>query len=66
MTLKDLVRVHLISEQEEITVARKLGLYQTYDVRVGCWCDDQILDFFNMEIDQFTWSFKRGLMVIVR
>lgn len=66
MTLKDLVTAGLVGENEPITVARKLGLNNSYDVRIGSWHDDPILDYFNYEINSFTWSFAKGLMVVLR
>ena len=64
MTIHDLLNNGLVKDDDKIKVVRPL-VGNILDVRTGYWFNDQILDFHNAEITEFSWSKEKGWLVAV-
>lgn len=62
MTLYDLLMNDLITDKDMIRVVKPLQ-GNVVDMRRGYWFNDQILDFHNREITEFSWNKEQGWTV---
>lgn len=62
MTMHDLLANELLKDEDRIKVVRPL-VGQMLDVRTGHWFNDQILDFHNAEILEFSWSKEKDWFI---
>lgn len=62
MTLHDLIMNDLVKDDEKIRIIMPL-VGGVSVVRGGFWYNDQILDFQNNDICEFSWSKEKGWTV---
>lgn len=59
MTLKDLIMNQLIKDDEKIRITKPI-VGSISLMRGGYWYNDQILDYQNHEIVEYSWSKEKG------
>ena len=64
MTLHNLLENNLLTDKDKIRVVKPLQ-GNIVDMREGFWFNDNILDFHNQEITEFSWSKERGWLIAI-
>lgn len=65
MTLRDLIANGLIKDNDKIVIAKPLT-GNACDMRKGNWFNDQVLEFMNAEISEFSWSEDGGYSIALK